>query len=352
MKQRGFALVAAMLLPAAGVNHQPAFTLSAPPNELFATAVQGAGDADGDGRGDLLVYSFAMAGQHFVRLFSGLDGSLIHRFGPVMNGPTFYPGPPCAGVGDVDGDGFDDVIVGDSGSNRALVFSGLDASLIYELRPELLQPYDRFGGAVAGAGDVDGDGVGDLVVGCTGYRVGYVNVYSGADGALLFSLTHSEPGVEFGAAVAGAGDVDGDGRADVVVGAPGDGRYIVVPGLPPFVPPFKRVDQSGAVRVYSGLDGALLFTAFGDHEYDGLGFSVSSAGDVDGDGRADLIVGAPLETPLPAARVYSGRTRTTPAACSAPELGEVRPRQDRRIRIARRGRGPRWGGPVPGRAAT
>ena len=87
---------------------------------------------------------------------------------------------------------------------------------------------DWFGYSVSGAGDVNGDGFADLIVGAVldftvnGHETGSVWVFSGFDGSILYSPIGDAPGDEFGTAVSGAGDVDGDGFADVIVGARGD----------------------------------------------------------------------------------------------------------------------------------
>ena len=92
----------------------------------------------------------------------------------------------------------------------------------------------------------------------------------------LYVFTGEGPGDRFGSAVAGAGDVDGDGRADVIVGALQDDN---------------NGSNSGSIRVLSGLDGSVLFSIDGAAADDQLGFAVAGAGDVNGDGHADLAVG-------------------------------------------------------------
>ena len=94
---------------------------------------------------------------------------------------------------------------------------------------------------------------------------------------------NGDSGDELGVSVSGAGDVNGDGFADLIVGAPGDA-------------------PSGSARVYSGIDGNVLYTFDGDDADDLFGVSVSGAGDVNGDGFADLIVGACLLYTSPSPR--------------------------------------------------
>jgi hypothetical protein len=216
----------------------------------------------------------------------------------------------------VNGDGYADVIVGaphediaglvDAGS--ATVYSGADWSELYRWNGAAANDY--FGFSVSGAGDVDGDGRGDLVVGAygcddvNGASTGSVTVYSGFDGMPLFTHHGSAAGDFLGFSVSGAGDVNKDGLADVIVGA----KQVPI-----------SAGGSGYARVLSGPTGTLLYqfdpdgglgVAGGDgHQL--LGYSVSGAGDVNGDGYADVIIGAPyfniVGTGSPGcARVHSG----------------------------------------------
>lgn len=259
-----------------------------------------AGDVNGDGAEDIIVGihndSAVITSNGRADVYSGLDGSLLHTW----SGSQYqaYLGNSVSGAGDVDDDGTADVIVGEPFLSQAAtdpgyahVFSGADGSLIHTLAG--VTAGDEFGAAVDGMGDLNGDGHADLLVGAPVRSFasgdGYARVLSGADGSVLFHLSDGTTGSEFGTAVANAGDVNNDGKADMVVGAP------------------AAAGGKGEVRVFSGADGSLLYTFQGDVVPDYLGFSVDGAEDVNNDGHADVIAGAPFG-PTGFARVYSGKT--------------------------------------------
>ena len=280
-------LLAALTASAAaqGVLHSAYGTAA---GDFFGGSCGGAADVDGDGVPDFVAGSpgddttGAQAGAAFVR--SGRTGALLLAiFGDA---PGDRLGSSTALVGDLDGDGRSEILVGahradaagvDSGLAR--VISGGDGSTLWTFPGAA--PGDAFGLAVAGAGDVDGDGMRDLVVGAPlhaagGLDAGAVDLISGADGSRLLHLDGDVPGGLLGYAVAGAGDVDGDGRDDVIAGAP------YAAGIGP---------HAGRALVLSG-DGRVLLDLHGDAAEDVFGYAVAGAGDVDRDGRADLLVGA------------------------------------------------------------
>ena len=260
------------------------------PGDLFGWAVGAAGDVNSDGYADVIVGARkdddngSNAGS--ARVFSGLDGSTLYTFHGDAAGDLF--GTSVDGAGDVNGDGVDDVIVGargaapngKSGAGMARVFSGSDGQIVWTFYGDTAN--DEFGHSVSGAGDLDGDGRAELVVGApqdVSNGRGFARVFDGATGQVLTTLWGDQGGDELGTSVNDAGDVDKDTVPDIIVGAPEANDF---------------GDDSGLVRVYSGVDFRVLLTFWGDNAYDFFGKSVDGAGDVNFDGHADLVVGSPL----------------------------------------------------------
>jgi hypothetical protein len=256
------------------------------------------GDVNGDGAPDVIVSApwkdmggNINQGQAYV--FSGVDGKLLF----ILNNPTPQPaadfGRPVAPVGDVNGDGRPDILVGaplqdlDGGLNQgqAFVFSGVDGALALTLDNPTPGVKANFGRWMASPGDVSGDGVPDILVGASGDRQdrGIAFVLSGADGSALLTLPGPTPqlGANFGRVVATIGDVNLDRVPDLLIGAPdqnvGDIRNV------------------GQAFIFSGADGALLLTLNDPNPEEGASFghTLAAAGDVDDDGVPDVAVGAP-----------------------------------------------------------
>ncbi len=285
-------LVGARFDDAAGPGHGAARLYSGRTGELLATfagdgsldefgfAVSGVGDVDRDGFPDLLVGSprddthAADAGSVFV--FSGKDRSTLHAFTGAAAGEMF--GFAVAGIGDVDQDGHGDFAVGapqagPSQEGEVQVFSGKTGRMLYVIQGAAAG--DGLGMAVSGAGDLDGDGVPDLLVGAPRADLAYA--YSGASGEPILTLEGPAPASRFGAALAGVGDLDGDGVGDLAVGAPRDDR---------------GGSNSGSVTIYSGNSGTELAVLLGGAG-ERLGSSVAGLGDLDGDGSPEVAAGAP-----------------------------------------------------------
>jgi hypothetical protein len=267
-------------------------------NGYFGYSVSGAGDINNDGHADVVVGAYGEAG-HGGRayVFSGANGSVLWTLASPQEEPGGNFGFSVSGAGDVNSDGYDDVVVGagaedpgtsPNGAGRAYVFDGQTGTVLDTLISPNEEDTGLFGKSVSGAGDVNNDGYDDTIVGAYREDVGAVvdagraYVFSGQTGALLHSLTSPYPGTEafFGWEVAAAGDVDDDGYDDVIVGV-------------------SREAMGGRAYVFSGHTGGMLYRLVSpnDESGGGFGFTVSGAGDVSGDGRHGLVVGAPGEGP-------------------------------------------------------
>src|SRR5262245_55479029 len=210
-------------------------------------------------------------------------------------------------LADVDGDGVADVVtsaptnaIGGANAGRIYVFSTGSGGLRWTADGA---PGDRLGIGVEAAGDTNHDGVADVIASAPGG--GYAKVYSGRDGAVLLTLRAEDRGDLFGRHVAGVGDIDGDGHADVIVGAPGNSA---------------AGKGAGRAYVYSGKDGRTLLTFTGERAGDAFGSAVSGAAD----GKTTLLlVGAPGAGPAHHGRtyVYDGRSAAPKFVIEADDTG-------------------------------
>ncbi|QDU69356.1 FG-GAP repeat protein [Engelhardtia mirabilis] len=263
----------------------PLFTILGPtPTADLGRALAALGDVDGDGREDFAVGVSMQGGDGRVQFRSGTTGELLFE---AFGAPGDRFGSALAPVADVNGDGVRELIVGapDAGPDKrgaAILLSGVDGTELWRTPGPSIS--DHLGTSVDGLGDVDGDGVADVVVGArlsiiVGINGGRALVLSGVDGSVLHDVQGEMAFVQVGTDVASAGDYDGDGRADFVVGSWGS---------------WDNGPASGAATIYSGRDGSQLGRVAGPVADDHLGASIDFADDLNGDGVPDLLCGAPF----------------------------------------------------------
>lgn len=262
-----------------------------------------------------LVWGFTWAAVQSVSAQCTEGCKVIHRFEGEAAGDQF--GWVANDLGDITGDRVHDLVVTAStndgngtNSGRIYVYSGHDGSELFRVTGG---PGWALGTDADGIGDIDNDGVRDLAIGAPGG--GRAIVVSGVDGSLIATLDGESPSDAFGSIVDDAGDVDGDSRSDIIVTAPFHN-----PG---------GVTDAGRAYVYSGTDLSLICAMDGDAQNDGFGASASTAGDLDGDGRAEIVIGANLAGSNGTGRAYiysydgesCERVRTFDPTESAAQLG-------------------------------
>lgn len=312
------------------------------PGDQLGTGLEGAGDTNGDGIPDVVA---GAPSADYARVYSGRDGKVLLTL-TGKSGESF--GQHTAGVGDLDGNGGSEIFIGAPGAaagpagappgpaagdtGHAYLFSGKSGKLLMDWKGE--RDGDRFGATVGGAvtarktlllvgagaagpanagrvyvydalaakpqfvieadatgnalggmfvavpGDVDADGVPDVFASdwsntARGRSTGRVYVHSGKDGHRLLELTGETAGEGFGTSNSNAGDVDGDGHADLIVGA---WQYA------------GAAVSGGRAQLFSGKDGKLLQSYTCRTVGDTFGFDAVTMGDVDGDGTDDLLI--------------------------------------------------------------
>ncbi|MDF1838085.1 MAG: FG-GAP-like repeat-containing protein, partial [Planctomycetota bacterium] len=311
------------------------FRLTGQPGWQLGNAVEGRGDVNGDGVMDVVAGapSWANNAGHVI-VASGKDGSTLHQLSAGVAGDRF--GTKVSTLQDMDGDGHGEILVGapGDGAGKLYVYSGKTGEVLHTLEGE--QVGDQFGCSmdathgsgvgviVVGAmkagegdrgrcyiyhvkpegmvqvgvidtdakgsnlgqyfasilGDVDGDGVPDVYAsdwnhGCKGPGTGRAFIHSGATGKRIRSIDGRVAGEAFGTSQASCGDANGDGVADLCVGAWANSEVGT---------------SAGKVYLVSGADGSDLATWTSVQAGDTLGFDAVGMGDVDGDGNDDFLL--------------------------------------------------------------
>ncbi len=274
------------------------------PDAWFGQSVATAGDVNGDGYADVIVGAPLFTndqleeGRAFLWYGSASGISLTRDWWAEGDASQAWYGNSVATAGDVNGDGYSDVIVGAPGEvskgGSAYVYHGSPdlpgETADWAKRSNKANAY--FGWSVATAGDVDADGYADIIVGAPRWDGGQAYeggawIYRGSAAGLVSTPywwdESDAENAQFGWSVSTAGDVNGDGYSDVIVGAPTYSH----PGL-----------SEGGAWVYHGSGPSMSTTAAWRKESDQagaqFGYAVATAGDVNNDGYADVIVGAPF----------------------------------------------------------
>jgi hypothetical protein len=279
----------------------------------FGNAVTSAGDVNGDGYDDALIGAFRWQNNAADPIFPNEGAAFVYygSFRGLAADPAWFAvsgqkdaafGYSAAAAGDVNNDGYADIIVGARVYTH--IYNNEGAAFVYLGSPDgtsLSPDWTTYGGkavatyghAVSGVGDVNGDGYDDVLVGAPGYSVdgqqsGAVFLFYGSESGLNlaagWSYISPTVGARLGEAVSPAGDLNQDGFADFLVGMPG---YAGLDGT--------QLSTGGVLVFYGGSSGpaeAPDLQILGEQAGSMLGFAVAAAGDINQDGVPDIVYGA------------------------------------------------------------
>lgn len=277
-------------------------------NAFFGASVSTAGDVNKDGFSDIVIGAPMFdngetnEGRAFVYFGSANGLSVMTAWTAESDQVSANFGKTVACAGDVNGDNYSDILIGapnfDNGQvneGRAFIFSGtiMGLSSAPSWTGESNQAEANYGNSLASAGDVNGDGFGDVVIGASRYdenqsNVGKIYVYLGsANGFSLYpdwTFTGDQLDGNLGISVSGGGDINGDGFHEIVVGSTSSSEDL----------------HKGKVYIFNGSRRGMTqdITIINNETYPNatLGNSVATAGDINGDGYADVIAGVILDS--------------------------------------------------------
>lgn len=274
-------------------------------DDRFGTCVSSAGDLNGDGYSDVIVGAplfdsggYTQNGKAYI-YFGGESMDTNPDVVMYGEGASDQFGSSLSSAGDVNGDGIDDIIIGANGYGafygRAYLYFG-SSTISGTPAPDKIwtgeHSYDYFGFSVSSAGDVNGDGFSDIIIGAyendnVAVNAGAAYIYFGGAGSTAgtdsLKLTGEAYSNWYGNSVSGAGDVNGDGFSDVIVGAYNYNN--------------TNPDSRGRAYIYYGgssMDVVADIIMDGEDDGNQFGYSVAGLGDVNGDGFSDVIVSAPF----------------------------------------------------------
>jgi len=278
-------------------------------NEALGTSVSSAGDVNGDGFSDVVIgaplYDNGQTDEGAAFIYLGSANGIVTPFATKVesNQVGAQMGYSVASAGDVNGDGYSDVIVGapqyhngSSAEGAVFLFLGspTGTSTTVTARVESNINFAQLGFSVAAAGDVNGDGYADIIAGANLYTNGqfnegaayvYLGTATGINTIPSAILQSNQANAQMGYSVGTAGDVNGDGFSDIIVGAPFFDN--------------GQTDEGTAFIYYGSVTGINTVPAVmleSNQANAQFGTSVATAGDVNGDGYSDVIVGAPFYT--------------------------------------------------------
>jgi len=254
--------------------------------DYYGFSVASAGDVNADGYDDIIIgaYLFDVDGIGYGKAYIYFGGAVVNTVVDVhLSGsfPSRQFGRFTTSAGDVNRDGYDDVIVGEGNGSRAYIyFGGANMNSVADITLNTGGPVTTI--SVSTAGDVDGDGYSDVMIGDLNYNSGTGRVYLYLGGTVMDNVadvifTGESSFNNFGASLSSAGDVNADGYSDIIIGASVYNTY------------------TGRAYIFWGgtnMNNTADVIMSGENVFNGFGYSVSTAGDVNKDGFTDVIVGA------------------------------------------------------------